>query len=292
MRTEQEMMELILDVARKDARIRAVHLCGSRCNQNAPRDIFQDFDIVYVVHDIQPFLEDPGWIDVFGERLMMQLPVENDRAMGLDVDEESYAYLIQLADGNRVDCVLKTLKASLVELSESRLKKVLLDKEGILPILPEASDETHWVQRPSKEAYDACCNEFWWIWLNAAKGLWRGELLYAMEMLDACIRPELLRMLSWMAGARRNFGCSVGKCGKYLDRFLEKEEWEAYLATFFRADPEEIWQAADVMCALFSDTAKKVGEMLGYPYTEAWETGSRTYLERVRSLPKDAENIF
>ena len=113
MRTEQEMMELILDVARKDARIRAVYLCGSRCNQNAPRDIFQDFDIVYVVHDIQPFLEDPGWIDVFGERLMMQLPVENDRAMGLDVDEESYAYLIQLADGNRVDCVLKTLKASL-----------------------------------------------------------------------------------------------------------------------------------------------------------------------------------
>ena len=223
---------------------------------------------------------------------MMQLPVENDRAMGLDVDEESYAYLIQLVDGNRVDCVLKTLKASLVELSESRLKKVLLDKEGILPILPEASDETHWVQRPSKEAYDACCNEFWWIWLNVAKGLWRGELLYAMEMLDACIRPELLRMLSWMAGARRNFGCSVGKCGKYLDRFLEKEEWEAYLATFVRADPEEIWQAADVMCALFSDTAKKVGEMLGYPYTEAWETGSRTYLERVRSLPKDAENIF
>ena len=42
MRTEQEMMDLIMDVAKKDERIRAVYMNGSRTNPNATKDIFQD----------------------------------------------------------------------------------------------------------------------------------------------------------------------------------------------------------------------------------------------------------
>lgn len=36
MRSEQEMLDLILDTARQDERIRAVILNGSRANPNAP----------------------------------------------------------------------------------------------------------------------------------------------------------------------------------------------------------------------------------------------------------------
>ena len=51
MRSEQEMFDLILNTAREDKRIRAVYMNGSRTNPNAPKDIFQDYDIVYVVRD-------------------------------------------------------------------------------------------------------------------------------------------------------------------------------------------------------------------------------------------------
>ena len=51
MRTEREMTALILGVAERDARVRAVFMNGSRANPNAPRDIFQDYDIVYVVEE-------------------------------------------------------------------------------------------------------------------------------------------------------------------------------------------------------------------------------------------------
>lgn len=47
MRIEKEMFDLILGVAQKDERIRAVYMNGSRTNSNAPKDIFQDYDIVY-----------------------------------------------------------------------------------------------------------------------------------------------------------------------------------------------------------------------------------------------------
>ena len=81
MRSEKEMMELILSVARKDERIRAVYMNGSRTNPNVKKDIFQDYDIVYVVKENRPFYEDERWIDRFGERLYMQCPEKSDMKM-------------------------------------------------------------------------------------------------------------------------------------------------------------------------------------------------------------------
>ncbi len=49
MRTEDEMYSLILGIAKQDERIRAVYMNGSRTNPNVPKDIFQDFDVVYAI---------------------------------------------------------------------------------------------------------------------------------------------------------------------------------------------------------------------------------------------------
>lgn len=57
MRSEKEMMDLILGVAQKDERIRAVYMNGSRTNKNVKKDIFQDYDIVYVVRQTKPFMK-------------------------------------------------------------------------------------------------------------------------------------------------------------------------------------------------------------------------------------------
>ena len=74
MRSEHEMLKLILSTAQDDDRIRAVTLNGSRANPNAKPDRFQDFDIIYLVTDLAPFVDDPTWIDLFGERMIVQTP--------------------------------------------------------------------------------------------------------------------------------------------------------------------------------------------------------------------------
>lgn len=66
MRTETEMMDLILGYAKNDDRVRAVVMNGSRANPSAPRDLFQDYDIVYAVTELASFTADHSWIDVFG----------------------------------------------------------------------------------------------------------------------------------------------------------------------------------------------------------------------------------
>lgn len=71
MRTEQEMYTLIVNTAWNDDRIRAAVLNGSRANPHASADIFQDYDIGYLVTDVASFKRDPEWIKRFGELMIM-----------------------------------------------------------------------------------------------------------------------------------------------------------------------------------------------------------------------------
>src|SRR5699024_4370382 len=101
MRTQKEMLALILKVAKEDERIRLVGLNGSRTNENAPVDIFQDYDIAYLVTDMQAFIEQRSWLDVFGERIIMQVP--EDMSLFSSELGNRYSYLMLFEDGNRID---------------------------------------------------------------------------------------------------------------------------------------------------------------------------------------------
>ena len=58
MRTEKEMFDLIFSVANNDERIRAVYMNGSRANPNVGKDIYQDYDVVFMVTETKSFLLD------------------------------------------------------------------------------------------------------------------------------------------------------------------------------------------------------------------------------------------
>ncbi len=292
MRSEKEMMDLILGVAGQDKRVRGVYMNGSRTNPNAARDIFQDYDIVYVVEETASFIADEGWIDVFGERLYMQMPEKMDGMQGRETDfENCYGYLMQFADGNRIDLHVVTLEYGIRNMRHDRLCRVLMDKDGVLPKIPEPTDEDHWVKRPTEAEYLCCCNEFWWMQNSVGKGLWRKEVTYAMDMLNLYIRPQLMKMLSWHVGVATDFSCSVGKSGKYFDKYLSKEEYGKLLATYPNSDRECIWQSAFVMCRLFDEAARKVGNGLGYRYREEEAQGSRKFLDCTYGLMEGAQDI-
>jgi aminoglycoside 6-adenylyltransferase len=53
MRSEREMIDLILNFARDSDAVRAVVMNGSRVNPNAKGDPFQDYDVVYFVRSVQ-----------------------------------------------------------------------------------------------------------------------------------------------------------------------------------------------------------------------------------------------
>lgn len=286
MRTKEEMFTLILHVANKDPRVRAVVLNGSRTNPNAPKDIFQDYDIVYLVNDLASFLEQPGWIDVFGDRIIMQTPED----MSLFPAELGgrYSYLMLFTDGNRIDLTLVPYDEKDDYIKEDRLTEVLLDKDRSLPLIPVSSDQDYWVKRPMEVHFLDCCNEFWWITTYIAKGLWREEILYALDHLHQNGRPMLVKMLEWQVGIETDFKVSVGKAGKYLEKYLTKETWRKLLVTYTDASPESVWQSLFTMIDIFRESSNFVADRLNFDYPVDWDEHVSAYLNMVKSLPKYA----
>ena len=66
------MFNLIKTVASQDQNILAVYYGGSRANPNIEPDIYQDFDVVFVVKQIAPYIKDHSFIEKFGEVLLLQ----------------------------------------------------------------------------------------------------------------------------------------------------------------------------------------------------------------------------
>ena len=287
MRTEAEMISLIKDIAFKEENIRAAYIEGSRTNPNATKDIFQDYDIVYVVTTTKPFREDKEWIKRFGEILYMHYP-EDNVFYPSDV-ENCYGWQIQFADGNRMDLHVCTRENALANLE---LYQILVDKDGIVPYPQETTDERYWVKEPLEIEFQCTCSDFWWCLNNVAKGLWRNELPYAMDVINFVLRPHLKRLLEWKIGIENNFSVSAGKSGKYMKKYLTEEKYEQFLATYSIAEIESIWNSIFGMCDLFQSTAVELSKKQKFVYDFEQAENSLSFLQHVRKLPASAKEIY
>lgn len=128
MRKSEEMIELILNVAKEDDRIRAVTMGGSRANESCPKDIYQDFDIGFFVNDVAPFWDNMEWVEEkFGKPSLVQKP----KTMELipSDNDGNFFYLMIFSDGNRIDL---QITADQYE-DDGEPMVLLLDKDGTFP---------------------------------------------------------------------------------------------------------------------------------------------------------------
>lgn len=289
MRSEQEMLELIINTARGDERIRAVVLGGSRANPHARRDIFQDFDVAYFVTDVDSFRDERAWINRFGEIMILQLPEAMEDPPPLN--DGRFTYLMQFTDGNRIDLTIFPV-ARLVEFKRESLSLLLLDKDGIFEPFPAPGESDYLPRPPDAKVFFDCCNEFWWVCTNVAKGLWREEIIYAKYMLDQIVRGQLRKMLDWHVGVTTEFLRGPGSHGKYLKQYLEPELWEMLEKTYSDAGYENTWDALFMTCDLFRMAANRVAEHFGFEYPRVDDEKVSAHLRHVRSLPRNAEEMY
>lgn len=276
MRSEKQVYDSILNLAEADERIRVVTLEGSRANRNIQRDEFQDYDITFFVTDLNSFTGDDAWLDVFGERLILQKPEDMEL---FPAEERGYSYLMLFADDVKMDLTLLPLELLEEYFTWDKLVELLLDKDGRVPEPPVPTDEDYHVQRPTARMFDDCCNEFWNTVPYVVKGLCRREILFAIDHMNEVVRKELLRMIAWMAGTEQGFHFSLGKNYKFLDRYVSKELWEGLLSTYRMDSCSGLWESLEQCMALFRLVSAETAGHLGYPYPDYDEKISR-YVER------------
>lgn len=248
MRTENEILKLILNIAKQDKNILAVCMNGSRVNENVEPDKYQDFDIVFIVENLESMIVDLTWINQFGNRIITQFPEEQD--LYPSELEERYPILMLFDDYNRIDLTLLSKHKLSEYLSEDSLVKVLLDKENLLPKNKRISESRHWINKPYQKLFDECINEFYWISIYVMKGIWRNELIYSIDHLNIC-RNMLLLMLAWEEGEKFNFKINFGKNYKYLPNYLDTSKYETLIFTYPNLTSNEIRNSLYRMIDMF-----------------------------------------
>src|SRR5690606_22881402 len=136
MRSEKEVMNLIIDFAKSNNKIKAVIMNGSRVNDKIKKDKLQDYDIVYVSDNVEAFIENRSWIRYFGDVCIMQTPDESSIFKVDNKTLESFGFLVQYFD-IRIDFTVCTTKHALNTIITDSLTRIILDKENLLPKINE-----------------------------------------------------------------------------------------------------------------------------------------------------------
>ena len=170
-RNQEQMLRLILQVP-ENIQVEAVAMSGSRTDTKALKDEFQDYDVVYVVDDLDNLTRDLSWLDRFGKRIIEQEVTLGHRRL----------YLMLFEDGNRIDLTLCP-KEHINEWVDSEAGFIVLkDKKGLFEAyLP--NPKRYWTAPPSEEEFTASYNEFWWVSAYVVKGICRKQIIYATDHL-------------------------------------------------------------------------------------------------------------
>ncbi len=263
MRSEKQVYDIILSFAKEDERIRMVTLEGSRTNINIPPDDFQDFDITFFVTDMQSFTCDDKWLDVFGERLILQKPEDMEL---FPAEEKGFSYLMLFTDDIKIDLTLLPLDLMNEYFTWDKLVKLLLDKDNRMEQPPVPTDIDYHLRQPTERMFDDCCNEFWNTTPYVVKGLCRREILFAIDHMNDIVRKELLRMISWLIGTEQGFHFSLGKNYKFMRRYVSDKLWERLMSTYNMDSYTHMWESLEQCMVLFRETSTKVARQLDYQY--------------------------
>ena len=266
MRTETEMLDVILQTA-KTLQVEAVAMSGSRTDTKAPKDEFQDYDVVYVVDDLDTLTSNLAWLDQFGARIIEQHNILGNRRL----------YLMLFEDGNRIDLTLCP-KEYIKEWVESEADfTVLEDPKGLFsPYSPNT--QRYWTNPASQTDFEKACNEFWWVSAYVVKGICRNQLIYATDHLYGICQQELLKVLAWQVASDKGT-VDVGKNYKYLFNYLPIEKEKEISALLDFSSVEKLTQSLFATMDLFHREAQILAQKMGFDYDKEVAEKMIVYVE-------------
>ena len=252
-RSEAQMLRLISQTA-ETLQVEAVAMSGSRTDTKAPKDEFQDYDVVYVVDDLDNLTSDLSWLDQFGKRIIEQEVALDHRRL----------YLMLFEDGNRIDLTLCP-KEYIQEWVDSEAGfTVLEDPENLFePYFP--NPERYWITPATETDFEKACNEFWWVSAYVVKGICRHQVIYATDHLYGICQQELLKVLAWQVASDKET-VDVGKNYKYLFNYLPTEKEKEFSDLLDFSSIEKLTQSLYATMKFFHREAQSLAQKMGFDY--------------------------
>ena len=253
MRTDTEMMKLIVQNA-ESLKVEAVALSGSRINPQIQEDEFQDYDVVYIVEDLEDLISDLSWLDQFGKRIIEQNVILGHR----------HLYLMLFEDGNRIDLTLCPKEYIQKWVDSEANFEVIKDDKGLFEVY-QPNSKRYWTAPPTEEEFAASCNEFWWVSAYVVKAIRRNQLIYATDHLYGICQQELLKVFAWQVTSDRG-AVDIGKNYKYLFHYLPAEKEKEFSALLNLSSIEKVSQSLFATMNVFDREAQSLAKKMGFAY--------------------------
>jgi len=253
MRTESEILNLILHTA-KTLQVEAIAMSGSRTEDRAPKDEFQDYDVVYLVENFEELISDLSWLDQFGKRIIEQEVALNHRRLNLMLFE----------DGNRIDLTLCP-KEHIKEWVDSEAGFTVLEDPEHLFEHYSQNLERYWTSPASAIEFEKACNEFWWVSAYVVKGICRKQVIYATDHLYGICQQELLKILAWQVASDRG-KVDIGKNYKYLFQYLPAKKEKEFTALLDFFDQKSLTKSLFATMNFFHKEAQAFSLKTGFHY--------------------------
>jgi aminoglycoside 6-adenylyltransferase len=274
--------------------VRAMILTSTLTNPNAPTDLFSDYDVIFVLTNIQPYFDSREWLNDMGRLMVLYRdPIRLEYGCG------RFAYITQYEGVLKIDYTLMPVELWQHIVAEPELRpdldvgyQVLLDKDHLTDGLKPPTYSAYIPKPPSPEEYFLVVEEFFHEATYVAKNLWRDELLPAKFCFEFGMRLDNLRqMLEWRMEIDHNWSLKTGALGKGLKKHLPPAVWAEFEQTFARADINENWDAMFKTIDLFRKVALEVAAHLGYTYPETLHREMVEYFQKVRTLDRGATSF-
>lgn len=253
MRTETEMFDVILQTA-KVLQVETVAMSGSRTNPKAPKDVFQDYDVVYVVDDLDNLTSNLTWLNQFGTRIIEQHNILGNRRL----------YLMLFEDDNRIDLTLCPKEYIKEWVDSEAAYTVLIDEKSLFESY-SPNPQRYWTSPATEIDFEKTCNEFWWVSAYVVKGICRKQVIYATDHLYGICQQELLKVLAWQVTSDRG-RVDIGKNYKYLFNYLPAEKEKEFSALLDFSSIEKITQSLLATIQLFHQEAQSLAQKMGFAY--------------------------
>ncbi len=253
MRTETEMLDVILKTA-ETLQVAAVAMSGSRTNPKALKDEFQDYDVVYVVENLDELISDLSWTDQFGKRI-----IEQEVRLG-----HRRLFLMLFEDGNRIDLTLCPKEHINEWVGSEAGFTVLVDEKGLFESY-SPSPQRYWTIPATETDFEKSCNEFWWVSAYVVKGIYRNQLTYAIDHLYGICQQVLLKVLAWQVASDRG-KVDIGKNYKYLFNYLLAEKENEFSSLLDFSNSDKIIQSLFDTMQLFHKEAQSLAQKMRFDY--------------------------
>ena len=286
MRTEQEIIDMVLDTARADDAVRAV----IRTNLLPIKEYLYSYQFCFIVDDVEKYSDDKAFETCFGKRVLLYRGDKNYPEMF----PGTKAHLMVFEDG--ITLVINTMDKDTflsrfnrensyenVWIGDTYQK--ILDKDNILPDIERLEEtQTIFADTPTKEIFDNTCNEFWWVMKTFAEYTLRKELPSAMFYLNVAVRDLLNKMLRWHIFLKSGKPVDMGILDSKLEELLEDDLFALYKNTYPTADYDQIWSAFNAVATLWNKAGNMVADSCGFLYPE------KTEIEMMEFIAKLKEN--